>query len=183
MQTLGRRNPSPCTTNCYRAASVVSPVADTSPCLLGKWLNAIWPRVLGMNAGRSTNYPLLNSEKLLPSSGLLRSQTDAMQRWKGAGTEPGNESAWGKRVSMTHPVQAPDTILQSSNPGSNRVRSQLDVEALAGVTQYSSGDWVTAVKGAKSNNDNRGICYLQIASSSFSSLTVYVLVSLMSSLS
>lgn len=183
MQTLGKRKPSPCSTNCCLAASVLNPVADTSSSLLGKWLNAIWHRVLGRNAGISTHHPLLSGGKLLPSSALLRTQTDAMQRWKAAGTELGNKSAWGRRVSMTHPVQPPNTILQSNIPANYSVRSQLDVEAVTWVTQYSSGDWVTAVKGTKSNSNNSGICYLLIASSSFLNVSVYALVSLLSSLS
>lgn len=97
--------------------------------------------------------------------------------------EPGDESTWGKRASMTHPVQPPDTTLQSSISASYPVRSQLDEEAVAGATQCSSGDWVTEVKGSASNNANPGICYLQIANSSFPNITVCALASLMSSLS
>lgn len=182
-QHWGKAIPSPCTSNCDLAVSVLSPMADTSPSLLGKCLNAIWHRVLMRNAGRSTNCPLLNDGKLLPSSGLLRSQRCATQRQKGAGIEPGNESTWGKRASMTHPVQPPDTTLQSSISASYPVRSQLDKEAVAGATQCSSGDWVTEVKGSASNNANPGICYLQIANSSFPNITVCALASLMSSLS
>lgn len=38
------------------------------------------------------------------------------------------------------PVQPPDAMLQSSISASYPVRSQLDVEAVAGVTHYSSAD-------------------------------------------
>lgn len=47
-----------------------------------------------------------------------------------------NTKAW-----MTHPVQPPDTTLPSSISAGHPVRSQLDGEAVTGVTRYSAGDF------------------------------------------
>lgn len=115
MQTLGKRKPSPCTTNCCLAASVLNPVADTSSSLLGKWSMLFDTESLGGMLADPHTIPCSvvgSSQHPQDCSGLLRTWTDAMQRWQAAGTEPGNKSAWGRRVSMTHPVQPPDTILQ-----------------------------------------------------------------------
>lgn len=125
---------------CDLSASARSPLADTSSSLLGKWLKALWHRVLGRNTGRSANCLLLNGGKLPPPPGL-RCHVEMKRSWERAWQwDCLRKEGFGDTCGMTHLV-CPDTVLQSSTSTNYPVGSQLGMEAIAGITQHSSGDF------------------------------------------